>query len=63
MTLYYSYLFSDLNPAEFVMSGLKQIIEKQNSENKVLLDKIFSLERKNKSLADKNTELLQQMEK
>ena len=45
------------------MSCLKQLIEKQNSENQSLQDKNCSLEIENKFLADKNTELLEQIKK
>ena len=45
------------------MSCLKQLIEKQNSENQNLQDKNCSLERENKILADKNTVLLEQIKK
>ena len=45
------------------MSGLKQIIEKQNSENQNLQNKVFSLEMENKMLADKNSELLKENKK
>ena len=55
--------FLDLNQAEFLMSCLKQLIEKQNSENQNLQDKNCSLERENKILADKNTVLLEQIKK
>ena len=55
--------FLDLNQAEFLMSCLKQLIEKQNSENQSLQDKNCSLEIENKILADKNTELLEQIKK
>ena len=55
--------FLNLNQAEFLMSCLKQLIEKQNSENQNLQDKNCSLERENKILADKNTVLLEQIKK
>ena len=55
--------FFNLNQAEFLMSCLKQLIEKQNSENQNLQDKNCSLERENKILADKNTVLLEQIKK
>ena len=45
------------------MSCLKQLIEKQNSENQSLQDKNCSLEKENETLADKNTELLEQIKK
>ena len=53
----------DLNQAEFLMSCLKQLIEKQNSENEKLQEKNCSLEKENKFLDDKCTELLEQMKK
>ena len=53
----------DLSQAEFLMSCLKQLIEKQNSENEKLQEKNCSLEKENKVLADKNTELLEQIKK
>ena len=43
------FFFQDLNQAEFLMTSLMQLIEKQSSENK--------------NLADKNIELLQQVNK
>ena len=56
-------IFLDLSQAEFLMSCLKQLIEKQNSENEKLQEKNCSLEKENKVLADKNTELLEQIKK
>ena len=55
--------YLDINQAEFLMSCLKQLIEKQNSENKKLQEKNCNLEKENKYLADKNTDLLEQMKK
>ena len=55
--------FLDLNQAEFLMSCLKQLIEKQNTENQSLQVKNCSLEKENKILANKNTELLEQIKK
>ena len=57
------YFFKDLNDAEFLMSRLIQLIEKQSSENKNLQVKNCSLERGYKNLADKNSKLLKQVEK
>ena len=71
------YFFKDLNDAEFLMSRLIQLIEKQSSENKNLQVKNSSLERENKNLqvkncsldrgcknlADKNIKLLKQVKK
>ena len=45
------------------MSCLKQLIEKQNTENQSLQVKNCSLEKENKILANKNTELLEQIKK
>ena len=45
------------------MSCLKQLIKNQNLENGKLQEKNWSLERENKFLADKNTELLEQIKK
>ena len=45
------------------MSCLIQFIEKQSSENKSLQVKNCSLERGYKNLADKNIELMKQVEK
>ena len=47
-----------MNQAELLMTGLKHIIQKQNTENQNLENKNCSLEMDNKILADKNTELL-----
>ena len=45
------------------MSCLKQLIEKQNTENQNLKDKNCSLQMKNKILTDKNVELLEQIKR
>ena len=45
------------------MSCLKQLIEKKNTDNQNLQNKNCSLEKENKVLADKNTELLEQIKK
>ena len=45
------------------MSCLIQLIKNQNLENGKLQEKNCSLERENKFLADKNTELLEQIKK
>ena len=55
--------FSDLNQAEMLMSSLKQLIKKQNSENQNLQDKIFSLELQNRHLVNENIELLKENKK
>ena len=52
-----------MNEAEFLMSCLKKLIEKQNSEAERLQDNIFSLEKENKHLVDKNVELLKETKK
>ena len=48
----------DINQAEFLMSCLKQLIEKQNSENQYLQDTNSSLKKENKNLVEKNIKLL-----
>ena len=55
--------FLDLSQAEFLMSCLKQLIEKQNTENQNLQNKNCSLEKENRILADRNIELLEQIKK
>ena len=45
------------------MSGLKEVIEKQNSKIKTLQNDNCSLKKKNKILADKCTQLLEHIEK
>ena len=54
-------LLSDLNQAE-VLSGLKEIIEKQNDENMKLQNKYDILKIENEKLADKNVKLLNKNE-
>ena len=48
----------DINQAEVLMSCLKQLIEKQNSENQYLQDTNSSLKKENKNLVEKNIKLL-----
>ena len=45
------------------MSSLKQLIEKQNLQNKSLQEYNCSLKKENKLLSDKNTELMKNMKK
>ena len=53
----------DLNQAEFHMSGLKQILEKQDNENKQLQSKIGNLQKENENLSRVNTSLFEKLNK
>ena len=52
------YAITDLDQADFLMSGLKQLIQKLNVENNQLRNRNDSLEMENVGLADTNVKLL-----
>ena len=53
---YCIYNFTDLDQAEFFMSGLKRVIENQNTNNKVLQNKVERLQLQNEMLTQSNVD-------